>query len=196
MRSATPVTIVALGPLTNVAAALNHEPRIAERARFVGVHGCLRHSHRPGGRIIAEYNVRADVAAARKVFAAPWDKTITPLDTCRRVILDGQRYQRVLESSDPLCRAVIENYRAWAADETFFDQYDPQRSSSILFDTVAVYLAFDDAWLRMEDLPIGVTDDGLTRIDANGSVVRCAMEWCDLTAYQHFLTRRLMGKRI
>lgn len=48
MRSATPVTIVALGPLTNVAAALNHEPRIAERARFVGVHGCLRHSHRPG----------------------------------------------------------------------------------------------------------------------------------------------------
>jgi hypothetical protein len=102
-------------------------------------------------------------------------------------------YHQVLESSDPLCQAVIENYRIWATDEHYHDQFDPQRGSSILFDTVAVYLAFDDAWLKMEDLSIGVTDDGMTQIDADGRVVRCATAWRDLTAFQHFLTKRLMA---
>ena len=42
MKSREPMVLIAVGPLPNVAAALEREPRIAEKARFVGMHGSVR----------------------------------------------------------------------------------------------------------------------------------------------------------
>ncbi len=42
MASPEPVTLLAIDPLPNIGEALRREPRIAERARFVGMHGSLR----------------------------------------------------------------------------------------------------------------------------------------------------------
>jgi inosine-uridine nucleoside N-ribohydrolase len=39
MTSETPVTVIAIGPVPNLAKALEREPRIAARCRFVGMHG-------------------------------------------------------------------------------------------------------------------------------------------------------------
>ena len=68
-----------------------------------------------GGPVSAEWNVVANVAAARKVLSAPWQHvTITPLDTCGRVSLSGPRFQQLVKSEDRLTRTVLENYRIWA----------------------------------------------------------------------------------
>ena len=42
MRSPTPVTVICIGPLPNVAAALAREPRIAQHARLAGMDGSVR----------------------------------------------------------------------------------------------------------------------------------------------------------
>jgi inosine-uridine nucleoside N-ribohydrolase len=42
MQSDEPVTLIAVGPLPNIAEALKREPAIAQRARFVGMHGSVR----------------------------------------------------------------------------------------------------------------------------------------------------------
>ena len=42
MKSPRPVTVIAVGPVQNIAEALKREPRIAQRARFVGMHGSVR----------------------------------------------------------------------------------------------------------------------------------------------------------
>ena len=54
------------------------------------------------------------------------------------------------------------------------------------------YLAFTDALLTMEELPIVVSDDGRTEIDDRGKQIRCAMEWQDLAAFEDFVTQRLL----
>ncbi|MBK34961.1 MAG: hypothetical protein CME26_05455 [Gemmatimonadetes bacterium] len=120
--------------------------------------------------------------SAQTVFEGPWDATITPLDTCGIVQLEGEKRARVVESDDPLAEAVIANYRTWwqrgkgaSEDPVFW-----KRQSSILFDTVAVYLAFATDHCVMEDLPIRNTDDGFTREEAGASVVHCATDWRDL----------------
>ena len=120
--------------------------------------------------------------------------TITPLDTCGLVQLTGENYRRVAESSDPLARAVVENYRIWRSVT------DPKAkglvtSSSTLFDTVAIHLARSQQWLKMENLPIVISDDGFTRIDARGKQVACAMSWSDQAAFERFLVERLTGGR-
>ncbi len=188
MGSPEPVTIVAIGPLPNIGAALEREPRIASRARLVGMHGSIRLGYDGAPRISAEYNVAADPGACRKVFGAPWDVTITPLDTCGLVVLEGARYRAVRDSRDPLARAVIENYRLWSRDKAVAEE-----RSSVLFDTVAVYLAFSEELLAMERLGIRVTDEGYTVIDDGARPVRCATAWKDLAAFEDLLVRRLIG---
>jgi inosine-uridine nucleoside N-ribohydrolase len=109
--------------------------------------------------------------------------TITPLDTCGLVVLQGEKYKKVCDSKDPIAKAVIENYNIWAKGT-------PDRSS-VLFDTVAVYLSFSEELLSMEKLGIRVTDDGYTVEDKNAKVINCAMDWKDLSAFEDFLVERL-----
>ena len=113
MKSPDRITIIAVGPLPNIAAALQREPRIANKADFVGMYGSICRGYGSPDRPEPEYNVKADVKAAQAVFTAPWTMTITPLDTCGLVQLEGQNYQRVLSKKCPLTETLIDNYRAW-----------------------------------------------------------------------------------
>ena len=67
----------------------------------------------------------------------------------------------------------------------------PSMLSSVLFDTVAIYLAISHDLVTLEELPIAVTDDGHTRIDPQGKRVTCAMSWKDLAKFEDFLVDRL-----
>jgi inosine-uridine nucleoside N-ribohydrolase len=199
MSSEKPITLIAIGPVPNVAAALAREPRIAERARFVGMHGSLRLGYGGAPEIAAEANVRGDPAACRTVLGARWDVTITPLDTCGLVQLKGEKYARVAASRDPLVQAVMENYRVWwrrcpwCRERHATEPGLPARESSTLFDTVAVYLAFSSDLLAMEDIGVRVTDDGHTLIDDSQKALRCATKWWDLAAFEDLLVQRLAG---
>jgi inosine-uridine nucleoside N-ribohydrolase len=193
-----PVTLICIGPAPNIAAALTREPRIAERTRFVGMYGDLRGGYKGNEAPVAEYNVKADVPAAQQTFTAAWDMTITPLDTCGRVRLVGEKYRAVRDCADPLARAVIENYTVWAKTIGWHDHWglkpNPETMSSVLFDTVAIYLAFADDLLEMERLGVRVTDDGHTVIDPRAKTIACATRWKDMAAFEDLLVARLLGR--
>jgi len=199
MSSEKPITLIAIGPVPNVAAALAREPRIAERARFVGMHGSLRLGYGGAPEIAAEANVKGDPAACRAALGASWDVTITPLDTCGLVQIKGEKYARVAASRDPLVQALMENYRIWwprcpwCRERHAAEPDLPARESSTLFDTVAVYLAFSSDLLTMESLGVRVTDDGHTLIDDSQKRLRCATSWRDLAAFEDLLVDRLTG---
>jgi len=190
MTSAEPVTLLCIGPVPNIAAALEREPRIAERARFVGMHGSLRLGYDGKPEIAKEYNCTAFPEACQKVFTAPWEMTITPLDTCGLVTLRGHKYQQILASKDPITQAVVENYRIWC-DFGERDHEYWKHQSSTLFDTVAAYLTFSRELLVMECLGVRVTDDGYTVIDEAAKRMNCAMGWKDLGGFEDSLVRRL-----
>ncbi len=182
LDSPRPVTIVAIGPQTNIAEALRREPRIARRARLVAMAGSVHKGYGGKEGRDAEYNIKRDIAAAREVLAAPWQITWTPLDTCGTVTLAGVKYVRVSESSAPVARVVIENYDAWARRGDF-----PADASSVLFDTVAAYLAFDEDLLEMETVAITIDDEGRTVPGEYGRPVRCALRWKDRAAFDELL---------
>ena len=198
MRSPEPVTLICIGPVPNIAEALRREPRIAPRTRFVGMHGSF-HWHigtnpelsmEPGA--CAEWNVVCDVASAQTVFTAPWlSATITPLDTCARVVLKGARYRQLRDASDPLMRAVIDNYRIWAT--TFNGACDPDMQSSVLFDCVAIHLAHTTRWLELHRIGVRVDDDGFTREDPSAHPCNVALAWEDYDAFADILVTRLLA---
>jgi inosine-uridine nucleoside N-ribohydrolase len=186
MQSPRPITLISIGPCQTVAAALAREPQIAHKARFVGMHGSVYRGHElaPPGPM-AEYNVRLAPQACQATYAAAWPKTMTPLDTCGIVRLTGEKYAKVAACSSPVARAVIEGYRVW------LDGRSEAGRSSILFDCVAIYLAFSQDLLKMQRMGITISDDGWTRPDDNGYMVDVAIEWKDLGAFEDLIVSRI-----
>jgi inosine-uridine nucleoside N-ribohydrolase len=194
MKSSQLVTLICIGPMPNIAEALKREPRIAQHARFVGMYGSVRLGYEGKPPPAPEWNVKCDPKACQAAFTAPWEMTITPLDTCGVITLTGQRYRRVRDSKDPITADIIANYRLWAAaDKNLAANFAAERSST-LFDTVAIYLAIRPELCVMENLRIRVTDDGFTVIDPQAKPVNVAMSWKDLGKYQDWIVERLTGK--
>ena len=187
------VTLIAIGPPPNLAEVLRRAPKVAEKVRLVGMFGAVRKGYAGSNDVTPEYNVKTDVAASQAVFTAPWEMTITPLDTCSLVVLRGDRYARIVNSADPLVKAVIENYKLWSTkDKSSADQKDKAlNESSVLFDTVAVYLATADKFCQMELLPIRVTDQGMTIVDPGAKKMRVAIAWKDLDGFEDWLVTRM-----
>jgi inosine-uridine nucleoside N-ribohydrolase len=186
MAAEEKITLLAIGPVPNLKAALEREPRLAGKARLVAMAGGVykQYNGKPGR--CAEYNVKEDVPAAQRAFSAPWDVTLAPLDTAGVVCLTGDPYRRVRDAHNPLTTALLENYRIWSKDPD-----RPNEASSILFDTVAAYLTFRTDWLEMRDIALKVNDQGETVPADDGKVIHAAVEWTDLEAFYGFLAERL-----
>jgi inosine-uridine nucleoside N-ribohydrolase len=189
--SPQPMTLISIGPSNTVAAVLERQPEIAAKTIFVGMQGSVRKGYK-GGPVSTEWNVRANIPAARTVLLAPWKQAIiTPLDTCGLVRLTGEWFRSLRDSQDVLVKALMENYRIWAGKPTV----DELQESSVLFDTVAVYLAHPGPkpLLASESLHIGVTDQGFTPIDPAGAKMSVATSWNDLAGYYDLLVKRLLS---
>ena len=196
--SPSPVTLLCIGPVPNIAEALRRDPSIADNTRFVGMHGSVRVGYGGAPEPAAEWNVKVDPVSLQSVFAARWPITLAPLDTCGLVRLMGERYRPIAESEDPLVQGLLANYRAFLPTAPFIEPgTHPDRNSTTLFDTVACHLTYSERWLDMENIPLTVTADGFTRIDPEqGRPVRCAVRWKDLAAFQDDLVDRVLGKAL
>lgn len=192
-RSEVPITLIAIGPVTNIAEALRRDPDIAGRIHYIGMAGSVHWGY-GSPEPVAETNVHVDVDAFRRVLQANWlSFRLTPLDTADRVAISGENYQRLRSSDLPMLEALFENYRIWADLVTWMDVDFFEKRSSTLFDTVAVYMAYAGDYLEYETVPIRVTDEGFTTPDPEAGVpTRMAMRWRDLDGFHDHLTRRLL----
>lgn len=194
-QSPEPVTLIGIAPASNLRVALAKAPDIAAKTHFVGMFGSIQRQLLGQEGAIPEYNVLADLPASRKVFAAPWQRaTLTPLDTCGRIRLTGDKYQQVRACSEPLTQAVLENYRLWAANPSWQDggaQY--AEASSLLFDTVAIHLAFSTEFLVMEQMGVRVDGEGFTRRDDHARPFAVAMDWSNLAGFEDALVDRMLA---
>lgn len=185
----TPATVIAIGPLTTLDDVLTKDNAIAQKLNFVGMDGSVRKGYSNSPTPCVECNM-GYVPGSKKVFTAPWKSmAITPLDTCGLIQLRGDLFTTLKQSKDAAVHTMLDNYRIWAQKATL----DEMTESSILYDTVAVYLAnpANHPLLGIEHLPIKVGDDGMTLIDQAGKQMDVATTWTDLDAYAQHLVNVL-----
>ena len=192
-QSPVPVTVIAIGPLGTLAAALRKDPGIAAKANLTGMQGSVHKGYGNAPGPAPEYNVYSDIPGAKLVLAAPWKSiAITPLDTAGNVHLSGEQYQRIKRSPEPLLRALIASYLSYLKVD------DPETIawSGTNFDTVGIYLSDPQnrSLLNLEKLKITVTDNGLTLVSLNGNEMEMATSWNNRDAYNEHLTKVLTNK--
>ena len=88
------VTLLTLGPLTNVLAAQERDPEFLSLLRELV---CFGGSIAVGGNATAaaEYNIFADPEAARSVLKSPATKTLVPLDAAQQLVLNYDQFARL-----------------------------------------------------------------------------------------------------
>lgn len=98
-----PVTLVTLGPLTNVAIALSFAPEIVQRIeRIVSMGGAVRAEG--NATPAAEFNVLVDPEAAEIVLRSAAPITLVPLDVTMKAIFRDEWAERLRGSGDPVER--------------------------------------------------------------------------------------------
>ncbi|RZS39026.1 pyrimidine-specific ribonucleoside hydrolase [Herbihabitans rhizosphaerae] len=166
-----PVTLVAIGPLTNVALLLAAHPEArAKIGRIVVMGGGLG---RGNVTAAAEFNIWADPEAAHRVLAgASGDLTLVPLDLTHRCAVD-QAWLGALRDSGPLGRTLVGLTPAY--QETY------RRSLGwdgiVVHDAVAVAEAIAPNLLRTNAFPVEVECSlgparGATVVDGRSAAVR------------------------
>jgi hypothetical protein len=119
------------------------------------------------------------------------------LDTCGLVKLKGEKYQKIAQSDDILLNTLIENYSIWSNPRMDKKEF---LESSILYDTVAIYLAYSQKLVNIERLPLYVDRKGKTSIRKKDYIenmmVSCAISWKDLNEFEDHIVSRLLSPTI
>ena len=108
------ITLVALGPLTNIAQAIQQNPQVMSRVReIVMMGGAIK---APGNvSPVAEFNFYVDPDAAEIVFRAPIPRVMVPLDACNKVcfslddyaaVSDARLRKILVEMAEPYIRSI------------------------------------------------------------------------------------------
>ena len=145
------ITIVAIGPLTNVATVLKADPGIAPMIKsFVLMGGSLS-----GGNITpaAEFNFYVDPEAARIVFDSGVPITMVGLDVTNKVLLHESQVRILEAAQNPVSQAAGKIMRATMSrikptkDETVVAMHDPLTIASLIDPSV---VTLKDYYVQIE----------------------------------------------
>ncbi len=148
------ITLVALGPLSNIAKLLTDHPDCKPWIkRLVIMGGAVRVGYNNKPPVEPEWNLVTDIKAAQTVFTSGVPLTVAPLDATTMLKLDDAMLARVFSARSLVTFQVEELWQLW-----------DQKEAPTMFDPVAVTLCFNDRFCKLEDLHLEVDDKGVTRI--------------------------------
>ena len=148
------ITIVAVGPLTNIATVLRSDPGLAKMIRAIVIMG----GSTTGGNVTpaAEFNLYVDPEAARIVFDAGVPLTMVGLNVTEQVLLNEGHVAQLEAAKNPAAEAAAKIMRATltrikaTGDRTVVAMHDPLTVAHLI----------DPQILTLKDLYVTVETSG------------------------------------
>ena len=149
------ITLIAIGPLMNVGAAIDRDPATFRKLkRVVLMGGSIRRGYGDLGYTppvppMAEWNIVNDVPSAQKLFAAGVPLFVMPLDSTQ-LKLDEVKRAFLFSQGTPVTDALAVLYHLWG------------QQTPTLFDPMAVAFAIRPELCPVQELHIRVDEKGFT----------------------------------
>jgi len=157
------ITLVPVGPFTNIGDALQLDPELGRKCDFVIMGGCVGW---PGGatpEIRGEYNIITDIPASQAMLSCGAPMVMVPLDATCQVKLQAENRARILAAGAPLTDGLVGMLDLWPHD------------TPTLHDPLAVATAIDETMCGLADLCVVCDDEGFTRPVAGAPNMRVAV---------------------
>lgn len=149
------ITLVAIGPLTNVALAIRQEPRIADAIKeLIIMGGAIRHEGNTTA--LAEFNTYVDPHAAHIVYHAGIPTTLVPLDVTYQCILTTQDVERLQILDSPITAFIRDSTKFYME---YHDDYQGIQGC-VINDPLALALTIDPELCDYQELPVDVDISG------------------------------------
>lgn len=149
------ITLVAIGPLTNVALAIRQEPRIVEAVKeLIIMGGAIRYEGNTTA--LAEFNTYVDPHAAHIVYHAGIPTTLVPLDVTYQCILTLIDVQRMRQVDSPITKFVEDATRFYME---FHDEFQSIQGC-VINDPLALALTFAPDLCTYQEMPVDVDLSG------------------------------------
>jgi purine nucleosidase len=149
------ITLVAIGPLTNVALAIRQEPRLVHAVKeLIIMGGAIRHEGNTTA--LAEFNAYVDPHAAHMVFHSGVPMTLVPLDVTYQCILTSDDVQRMRKIDSPITKFIEDSTRFYME---FHDEYQGIQGC-VINDPLALALTFAPALCTYQELPVDIDVSG------------------------------------
>jgi purine nucleosidase len=151
MSSPGEITLVCIGPLTNLAMAIRQEPRIVQNIKEVFIMGgAMRHEGNTTP--LAEFNTFVDPHAAHIVFHSGLPITLTPLDVTYQCIFLKDDLNRLLKINSPITKFIADATRFYME---FHDAYQ-KIDGCVINDPLTLALTFMPEICDYQDLYVDV----------------------------------------
>jgi purine nucleosidase len=149
------ITLVAIGPLTNIALAIRQEPRIVDNVKEVFIMGgAMRHEGNTTP--LAEFNTYVDPHAAHIVFHSGMPITLTPLDVTYQCIFLPDDLNRLLKIDSPITKFIADATRFYME---FHDEYQ-KIEGCVINDPLTLALTFMPELCDYQELYVDVDLSG------------------------------------
>ncbi len=150
------ITLVPVGPLTNLALAVRLEPRIAPLVKEVVLMGGAA-AVRGNASPVAEANIHNDPHAAAIVFGAGWPLTMVGLDVTTQCIM-SKDYLADLGRAGTLATDLIARIIPYY--QRVHDHYYGMAGATFTHDPSAIACVIDRSLFRIERLPMFLETEG------------------------------------
>ena len=148
-------TLVAIGPLTNVALAIRKEPRMVDALKeLIIMGGAIRHEGNTTA--LAEFNTYVDPHAAHIVYHAGIPITLVPLDVTYQCVLMASDVERLLKIDSPISQFIRD------ATDFYMEYHDSYQGikGCVINDPLALALTFASELCDYQELPVDVDISG------------------------------------
>lgn len=155
MESEEKVTLVPVGPLTNIALAIMKEPRILENIEEMIIMGGAIND--PGNVTpAAEFNIFVDPHAAKFVFHSGAKITLVPLDVTMKTMITREQLEAIVKADN-----IVEQFTS-AIILRYMERYKQHIGidGCPLHDALALALAFDKSLVKTRRMYVDVETTG------------------------------------
>lgn len=153
------ITLVPIGPLTNIALALRLEPRLVQNVRAVVLMG--GNALCPGNATpAAEANIHNDPEAADVVLGADWPVTMVGLDVTHAVNMTPAHLNRYAQANNPLAQHIA---RILPFYQGYFERSQSGLRGICVHDSSAIAYVIEPRLFTVERWPVRVETQGISR---------------------------------
>jgi inosine-uridine nucleoside N-ribohydrolase len=184
------VTLVAIGPLTNIGAAIDRDaPAFKKFKRVVLMGGSIKRGYgdlgyAPDRGPQPEYNIYSDVAAAQKLFSSGVSIFMMPLDSTQ-LLLDEVKRNILFSAGTPMTNSLAALYYQLAERN--------RTPTATLFDVMAMAYVVDPKLCPVTEFHITIDEKGFTRPTPGAPNASACLE-SDSEKFFHFLLPQLMAR--